>query len=78
MAIHFLFDKLLSMLWQIYDIIGLILINANGQIFKNNNLTIWSHCFQVICGYQLSMVPARGNKNTLQHNEIIALGLPSE
>ena len=33
---------MLSLLWQIYDIIGLIFIVANGQILKNN-LTIWSH-----------------------------------
>ena len=33
----------LSLLWQIWYIIGLILIVANGQILKNN-LTIWSHC----------------------------------
>ena len=35
-----------SLLWQVYDIIGLIFIVANGQIWKNN-LTIWSHCVPV-------------------------------
>ena len=34
---------MLSLLWQIWYIIGLILILANVQILKNN-LTIWSHC----------------------------------
>ena len=34
--------KMLSLLWQIRYIIGLIFIVANGQILKNN-LTIWSH-----------------------------------
>ena len=33
---------MLSLLWQICDIIGLIFIVANGQILKTN-LTIWSH-----------------------------------
>ena len=43
--VYFLLGKLLSPLWQIYDIFGLIFIGANGQILKNN-LTIWSHCDQ--------------------------------
>ena len=34
---------MLSLLWQLCDIIGLIFFVANGQILKNN-LTIWSHC----------------------------------
>ena len=38
-----LFGKMLSIFWQICDIIGLIFIAANGQILKNI-LTIWSHC----------------------------------
>ena len=33
---------MLSLLWEICDIIGLIFIIANGQILKNN-ITIWSH-----------------------------------
>ena len=33
---------MLSPLWQICDIIGLIFIVANGQILKNNIL-MWSH-----------------------------------
>ena len=41
--IYYLFSKLLSLLWQICYIIGLIFIAANGQILKSN-LTIWSHC----------------------------------
>ena len=40
-----LFGKLLSLLWQICDIWGLILIVTNGQILKNN-LTIRLHCRQ--------------------------------
>ena len=38
----FFCGKMLSLLGQICDIIGLILIDTNGQILKNN-LTIWSH-----------------------------------
>ena len=41
LTVYFLFGKILSWLWQICDVIGLILIVANGQILKNN-LTIWS------------------------------------
>ena len=40
--VNFLFGTMLSLLWQICDIIGLIFIVTNGQILKNN-LTIWSH-----------------------------------
>ena len=40
---YFLIGKMRRLLWQICDIIGLILIAANGQILKSN-LTIWSHC----------------------------------
>ena len=40
---YLLFGKILSLLLQIWYIIGLIFIVAIGQIFKNN-LTIWSHC----------------------------------
>ena len=36
---------MLSILWQICDIIGQILIAANGQILKNK-LIIWSHCYR--------------------------------
>ena len=43
LTVYFLFGKMLSLLWQICDIIGLYFIVANGQILKNN-LTIWSHC----------------------------------
>ena len=42
MTVYFLFGKILSLLWQIWDIVGLIFSVANGQIFKND-LTIWSH-----------------------------------
>ena len=41
-----IFDGLFIILWQICDIIGLILIVTNGQILKNN-LTTWSHCLEV-------------------------------
>ena len=40
--VYFLFGKILSLLFQICDIVGLIFSVANGQILKNN-LTIWSH-----------------------------------
>ena len=46
LTVHFILGKILSWLWQIWDIIGLIFTIANGQIFKNN-LTIWSHCSPV-------------------------------
>ena len=42
-TVYFLFGKMLSLLWQIFDIIGIVLW-SNDQIFKNN-LTIWSHWF---------------------------------
>ena len=42
LIVYFLFGKMLSLLWQICDIIGLIFIVANGQILKNN-ITIRSH-----------------------------------
>ena len=40
---YFLFGKMLSLLWQIWNIIGIIFIVADGKILKYN-LTIWSHC----------------------------------
>ena len=43
LTVFFLFGKMLSRLWQIWYIIGLIFIVAKGQKLKNN-LTIWSHC----------------------------------
>ena len=43
MIVHFLFGKMLSILWQICDIMGLVSFVSNGQILKYN-LTIWSHC----------------------------------
>ena len=43
-TVYFICGKILSLIWQICDIIGLICILANGQILKNN-LTIWSHWF---------------------------------
>ena len=42
LKVCFLFGKMLSLLWQICDIIEVIFNVANGQILKNN-LTIWSH-----------------------------------
>ena len=45
--VYFIFGKMLSILWQICDIIGLIPTAANGQMLKNN-LTICSHCRQVV------------------------------
>ena len=44
-TVHFLIGKMLSLLWQICDIIGLVFIVANGQILKNN-LAIGSHWVQ--------------------------------
>ena len=43
LRVYLLLGKMLSLLWQFCDIIGLIFIVANSQILKNN-LTIWSHC----------------------------------
>ena len=45
-TVSFLFGKMLSLLWQICDIIGLIFILATGQILKNNQ-TILSHSKRV-------------------------------
>ena len=42
LTFYFLFGKMLSLLLQIWYIIVLIFILADGQILKNN-LTIWSH-----------------------------------
>ena len=42
LTVHFLFGKILSLLWQICVIIGLVFILENGQILKNNK-AIWSH-----------------------------------
>ena len=39
LPVHFQFGKILTLLWQICDIIGLVFIAANGQVLKNN-LTI--------------------------------------
>ena len=36
MTVYFLFGKMLCLLWQICNIVGLIFSIANGQIFKNN------------------------------------------
>ena len=44
MTVYFFLGKMLSLLWQICDIIGHFFIVANGQILKNN-LTIRPHCF---------------------------------
>ena len=49
LMVYFLFDKLLSLLWQICDIIGLILIVAIDQILEND-LTI---CQLIIHGTDL-------------------------
>ena len=42
LTVYFLFGKMMSLLWKICDIIGLIFHVATVQILKNN-LTIWSH-----------------------------------
>ena len=52
----FLFGKMLSLLWQISDIIGLIFIVANGQILKNN-LAIWSHCSYATLNVFMTLAP---------------------
>ena len=48
LMVYFLFGKMLSLLWQIFDIIGIIFTVANGQILKNT-ITIWSHCLFACC-----------------------------
>ena len=42
-TVYFLFGRMMDLLWQIWNIVWLIFIVANGQISKNN-LAIWSHC----------------------------------
>ena len=44
----FLIWKMMGVLRQIWNIIWLIFIVANGQLLKNN-LTIWLHCIQTWC-----------------------------
>ena len=57
LTVYFLFGKMLSTLWQICDIIGLIFIASNGQTLKNN-LTIWSHWMeQFIFGHLTNFYP---------------------
>ena len=57
LTVYFLFGKMLSLLWQTCDIIGLICIVGNGQILKNN-LTIWSHWrLPIFLPIYLSLVP---------------------
>ena len=46
LTVHLLLGKILSWRGQIFGIIGLIFIIANGQILKNN-LSIWPHWFRV-------------------------------
>ena len=41
--VYLVFSKMLSLLWQICNCVGLIFIVGNGQILKDN-LTVWSHC----------------------------------
>ena len=41
-AVYFSFGKMMGLLWQIWNIISLFFVVANGQISKNN-VTIWSH-----------------------------------
>ena len=45
-TVYFLFGKTMDLLLRIWNIIWLIFIVVNGRISKNN-LTIWSHCFQI-------------------------------
>ena len=42
LKVYFLFGKMLSLLWQLCFILGLIFIVTNGQILQIN-LTVWSH-----------------------------------
>ena len=44
LKVYILLCKLLSLHWQIYDLLGLIFIASNGQILKNK-LAIWSHWY---------------------------------
>ena len=57
LMVYFLFGKMLSLLWQICDVIGLVFIVANGQIFINN-LTIWSHCSQMTAVREIKVCKA--------------------
>ena len=47
LTVYFLFGKMLSILWQTWDISGLVFIATNGRILKNN-FTIWSHCSRLV------------------------------
>ena len=51
--VYFLFCKMLSLLWQMCDIIGLIFTFVNAQLLKNN-LTIWSHWRLLSCSFATS------------------------
>ena len=41
-SLYFLYGKMMGLLWQMWNIIGLVFIVVNGQISKNY-LDIWSH-----------------------------------
>ena len=43
LKVYLVFGKIMKLLWQILNAIGLIFIAVNEQILKNN-LAIWSHC----------------------------------
>ena len=46
MTVYFLFGKMLSLLWQICDVVGLIFRVLNGQILKkSNHLVTLPFCF---------------------------------
>ena len=64
LTVHFLFGKMLSLLWQISDTIRLVFFSANGQILKNN-LAIWSHWSTLI------KIPP--SKHTLQNAQNMQL-----
>ena len=65
---------MLSILWQIGDIIGLVFIVGNGQI-SENNLTIWSHCpsNKTFEGFLLTNLSKRSTSVVEKHLELFFL-----
>ena len=55
LMVYFLTGKMLSPLWQIGNVFGLIFITANGQILKNI-ISIWSHWLQCRSRFHLNWI----------------------
>ena len=70
LTVYLLIGKMLSLLYQICDIIGLIFFVANGQILKNN-LTIWSHCARCFSSVNISSCPKECNQELEVYRYIV-------